>query len=256
MFGAWLRSGLGSGRVTSAYPKRDREAQAQLASLRMFPEAVATCNNQDCKLCEDVCPTGAIQLENVGERPVVDTGACISCSLCVNNCPQGVFEWRDNAISTVRSDHVEQSDWGQMARQLRKIFDRSLHLRHIDVGSCNACEAEVLALSNPYYNFHRLGIFFTASPRHADVLLVTGALTHAMKPVLLETYEAMPKPRLVIATGVCAIHGGVFRESPKFAGPVDQVIPVDAWVPGCPPHPFVLIDGILAAMEGRKVHHG
>lgn len=139
-----------------------------------------------------------------------------------------------------------------MAQRLRRIFGHSLNIRHIDVGSCNACESEVLSLSNPYYNFHRLGLFFTASPRHADVLLVTGAMTHAMEDVLLTTYTAMPQPRLVVATGVCAIHGGLFRESPEFAGPVDTTIPVDAYIPGCPPTPYAIINGILQAVDRRK----
>lgn len=145
-------------------------------------------------------------------------------------------------------------DESQTIKKLRVIFGGSLYVRHIDVGSCNACESEVLSLSNPYYNFHRLGIFFVASPRHADVLLVTGALTQAMKPVLLETYEAMPKPRIVIAVGVCAIHGGLFAQSIDFAGPLDQVVPVDVWIPGCPPHPYALIDGIIKAVEGREAN--
>ena len=151
-----------------------------------------------------------------------------------------------------------KSDWNELdaekqaASRLRRIFGKSLHVRHIDVGSCNACESEVLALSNPYYNFHRLGLFFTASPRQADVLLVTGAMTPTMKPILMETYEAMPKPRLVVAAGVCAIHGGVFANSRQFAGPVESVIPVDAFIPGCPPTPYALINGILAAVNGRE----
>jgi len=154
------------------------------------------------------------------------------------------------------SNEVKIADWNKMeeadARRLRSVFGRSLHIRHIDVGSCNACESEVLSLSNPYYNFHRLGLFFAASPRHADVLLVTGAMTHAMKAVLLNTYEAMPQPRIVLATGVCAIHGGVFRNSSEFAGPVDSVLPVDVYIPGCPPTPYAIIQGILQAVQQRK----
>lgn len=148
-------------------------------------------------------------------------------------------------------------DWDELdelglAKQLRRVFGRSLHIRHIDVGSCNACESEVLAISNPYYNCHRLGIFFTASPRHADVLLVTGALTLAMKPVLEETYEAMPRPRIVITAGVCAFDGGLFAKSPQCLGSVDSVIPVDLHIHGCPPTPSALIRGILATVQRRS----
>ncbi len=152
--------------------------------------------------------------------------------------------------------HVTGADWDKLDEQglserIARYFGRSLHIRHIDVGSCNACESEVLALSNPYYNFHRLGLFFTHSPRHADVLLVTGALTPAMAPVLRETYDAMPRPRLVVAAGVCALHGGVFARSSRFVGPVDSVLPVDAYIPGCPPNPYALLRGLLQAIQTR-----
>lgn len=148
------------------------------------------------------------------------------------------------------------SDWMEMdegdAVRMRRIFGRSVHVRHIDVGSCNACESEVLALSNPQYNFHRLGIFFTSSPRHADVLLVTGMLTPAMKDALRATYEAMPKPRIVIAAGVCTLSGGVFQDSRQFAGAVETVVPVDAYIPGCPPSPRALLRGILRTVSGQE----
>ncbi len=151
--------------------------------------------------------------------------------------------------------HHPLGDWEQLeqntAAALRKVFHRSIYVRHIDVGSCNACESEILALSNPYYNFHRLGLFFTPSPRHADLLLVSGVVTRAMKDVLLATYNAMPRPRLVVATGVCALHGGIFRNSSWVVGPVDRVIPVDAWVPGCPPTPYAVLQGILSAVQHR-----
>lgn len=160
----------------------------------------------------------------------------------------------DHSLDPIRLGEGEH-DWRNIeyeaASRLRRAFGRSLHVRHIDVGSCNACESEVLSLSNPYYNFHRLGLFFTASPRHADVLLVTGALTPAMHPVLLETYEAMPRPRIVLAAGVCALHGGVFARSSQFVGPVDSVLPVDVYLPGCPPTPYAFINGLLAAV-GRS----
>ena len=155
------------------------------------------------------------------------------------------------------ADHGVPADWDGleergMSARLARYFGHSLHIRHIDVGSCNACESEVLALSNPYYNFHRLGLFFTHSPRHADVLLVTGALTQAMAPVLRETYDAMPRPRLVVAAGVCALHGGVFANSSRFVGPVDSVLPVDAYIPGCPPNPYALLQGLLKAIRSRE----
>ena len=162
----------------------------------------------------------------------------------------------EHRLAHTHGDPV-RGDWDALqedglAARLARAFGRSLYVRHIDVGSCNACESEVLALSNPHYNFHRLGLFFAASPRHADVLLVTGALTPAMKPVLREAYEAMPRPRIVLAAGVCALSGGVFAKSRQFMGPVDSVLPVDVYLPGCPPTPYALIRGLLTAVERRR----
>lgn len=218
MLARWLRSGLQSGRVT--------ESAWQDAGER----------NPEGK------PGSAVEgrAAGLGESAARETGGA------------DVFRMTD-------APGVGTADWDDMddrvARRLRRVFGRSLHVLHIDVGSCNACESEVLALSNPQYNFHRFGVFFTPSPRHADVLLVTGALTPAMAQVLRSTYEAMPRPRLVIAAGVCTLSGGVFRESRQFAGPVESVVPVDVYITGCPPAPRALLQGILQAV-GRKREGG
>jgi Ni,Fe-hydrogenase III small subunit len=127
---------------------------------------------------------------------------------------------------------------------------RSLHIRQVDVGSCNACELEAAALSNPFYDVERFGVHFVASPRHADVLLVTGPVTRQMRTALLQTYEATPEPRIVIACGDCALNCGVFAGSHAVIGPVDSVIPVDVRIKGCPPTPMTLIRALLA-LSGR-----
>lgn len=135
-------------------------------------------------------------------------------------------------------------------------FRRSLHIRHIDTGSDGSEEAEILALGNPYYDISRLGIFFTPSPRHADILLVTGPVTRAMEQPLRRTYEAMPSPKLVMAVGTSACSGGIFGTSYATLGGVDRVLPVDVYVPGSPPSPLSLLHGLLLAV-GRieqKVH--
>ncbi|MCL6452584.1 MAG: NADH-quinone oxidoreductase subunit NuoB [Alicyclobacillus sp.] len=259
MLANWLRAGVGSGRVTTRYPHptfRDEDgcrAWHTVAAGGARPCLAAACD------CAQICPTGAIRFRT-DLLPEVDAAACIGCGRCIEACPEGVFAWSDRIDQamryTARAEDVAQRDWDELdaaaAGHLQSVFRRSLHVRHIDVGSCNACESEVLALSNPYYNFHRLGIFFTASPRHADVLLVTGALTPAMREVLVATYEAMPRPRLVVAAGVCSLHGGVFRESAQFVGPLDQVIPVDVMVPGCPPTPYAILRGLLEAATRRE----
>lgn len=133
-------------------------------------------------------------------------------------------------------------------RQVQRLFQRSLHVRHVDAGSCNACESEIKMLTNPYYDIQRLGIFFTPSPRHADLLLVTGPVTRSMEDALRITYEAMPDPRFVIAVGACACSGGIFGPSSLVRGGLDEVLPVDIYIPGCPPSPLALIHGLLLTL--------
>lgn len=130
-------------------------------------------------------------------------------------------------------------------------FRRSAHLLHIDAGSDDAIESEIQALTGPYYDLHRLGLFFTNSPRHADVLLVTGPVTRNMRDVLLRAYEAMAEPRIVVAVGTDACDGGMFRTSPETLGGVDGLLPVDVYVPGSPPPPHMILSGILLALGKR-----
>jgi formate hydrogenlyase subunit 7 len=146
----------------------------------------------------------------------------------------------------------------QLRQAIQKLFRRSLHIRHVDAGSCNACESEIKQLTSPYYDIHRLGIFFTTSPRHADLLLVTGPVTRAMEAPLRRAYEAMPDPRLVVGVGACACDGGIFGPSCLTRGGLAHVLPVDVFIPGCPPTPFALIHGLLLAIgrADQKLHHG
>jgi len=136
---------------------------------------------------------------------------------------------------------------------IQRVFGRALCIRHVDAGSCNACELEIHALGNPYYNLEGLGIKFVASPRHADALMVTGPVTQNMAEALQRTYTAMPEPKFVIALGDCAACGGVFGESYASLGRVSNVIPVDVTVPGCPPTPTAILSGILAAVRPRRI---
>ena len=132
---------------------------------------------------------------------------------------------------------------------IRTILGRALCIRHIDAGSCNGCELEIHALNNPIYNLEGLGIRFVASPRHADLLLVTGPVSRHMETALRRTYEATPEPKLVVALGDCGCTGGIFGESYASRGRVSNVIPVDVAVPGCPPSPTRILQGILAALS-------
>jgi len=139
-----------------------------------------------------------------------------------------------------------------------KSFRRSLHIRHVDAGSCNGCESELQALNNPFYNLHRLGIFFTASPRFADLLLVTGPVTYAMLNPLRATYDAMPEPRWVMAVGTCAVSGGVAEGGYSCGHGLEGVLPVDLYLPGCPPNPAAIIHALLMFLDRmpQRVHGG
>ena len=131
-------------------------------------------------------------------------------------------------------------------------FAGALTIRHVDAGSCNGCELEINSLNNPYYNLEGLGIKFVASPRHADLLLVTGPVSRHMETALKRTYDATPEPKLVVAIGDCGCTGGIFGESYASCGRVSNVIPVDVAVPGCPPTPLAIMQGILTAIDSRK----
>jgi Ni,Fe-hydrogenase III small subunit len=139
----------------------------------------------------------------------------------------------------------------QLEAEVLKLLGRALTIRHVDPGSCNGCELEIHALSNPYYNLEGLGIKFVASPRHADMLLVTGPVSRNMEDALRRTYEAMPEPKLVVAAGECACTGGIFGEGYACRGRASNVLRVDVAVPGCPPTPLQILQGILTAVRSR-----
>ena len=136
--------------------------------------------------------------------------------------------------------------------RMLKIFGRSLKLRQVSAGGCNACELDLNVLNTPVWDLSRFGIQFVASPRHADGILVTGPITKNMHEALLQTYEATPEPKIVIAIGACAISGGIFSDSPQVSKGLDTIIPVDLYIPGCPPHPLTILDGLLRLLDRLK----
>lgn len=140
----------------------------------------------------------------------------------------------------------------QLHEHILKHFGRALAIRHVDAGSCNGCELEIHCLNNPYYNIEGLGIHFVASPRHADMLLVTGPVSRNMEIALKRTYDATPEPKLVVALGDCGCTGGIYGENYASRGGIDKVIPVDVAVPGCPPTPTAIMQGILTAISVRQ----
>jgi Ni,Fe-hydrogenase III small subunit len=178
-------------------------------------------------------------------------GACLFAPEDADACSHGAVRFsRDVAMGvTAREDLVTETGAVRLARPLdaatRRVFGRSLRLRSVAAGSCNGCEAELVALGNVVFDLARFGIQFVASPRHADGIVLTGAVSRNMHAALLETVEATPPPRLVIAVGACAINGGPFRDSPEVLNGVPPELPVDLWIPGCPPHPLTTLDGLL-----------
>jgi len=202
-----------------------------------------------CTACSDVCPSEAIKLSLEGPR--LDLGRCIFCGDCAAACPDDLIrftpDWRLAAsersellIAGKGAPHVEA-----LERELRGLLGRSLRLRQISAGGCNGCEAEVNALGNVVFDAGRFGIDFVASPRHADGVLITGPLTENMREATLRTYEAVAEPKLVIAAGACAISGGIFRGHVEACDGIEGALPVALYVPGCPPHPVTILDGLL-----------
>jgi Ni,Fe-hydrogenase III small subunit/ferredoxin-like protein FixX len=190
-----------------------------------------------------LCPTEAIIASD--GAVTLDHRTCIHCLRCRRNT-EAPIEWEYGYEWAGVLPNIEDA-----TRKLGQAFGRSLHVRFVDAGACGACMSEARQLTNPYYNLHRLGIFLTPSPRSADILLVAGPVTDAMRLPLRKTYDAMPAPKRVVAIGVCALSGGIFGPSFASGGGVAEIIPVDVAVPGCPPPPLAIVHGLLVAVERK-----
>jgi Ni,Fe-hydrogenase III small subunit/ferredoxin len=206
-----------------------------------------------CHACADICPTQAIATRPLG----IDLGRCVFCGLCQRTCPEAAITFTTDhrlAVSQRNDLLVASGRESQLAAalpaRLRQLFGRSLRLREVSAGGCNGCEAELVALGNVVFDLGRLGIQFVASPRHADGLVVTGPVTQNMELALRETYASIPSPRIVIAVGACSIGGGPYAASEVCRG-LPPEIAVDLWVPGCPPHPLTVLDGMWRLLRSR-----
>jgi Ni,Fe-hydrogenase III small subunit/formate hydrogenlyase subunit 6/NADH:ubiquinone oxidoreductase subunit I len=281
-----LRKSLKTGVVTTDYPAT---APAVSPRARGKPD-IDWPHWSDARPASAVCPTGAISYIDKDNQRIatLDLAKCIFCGLCAdvgnairmtNICECSARDRQDlvatatyalnpagshdRLLSAPKKQHATRDTHHdspeaannrgeELKNRIQKIFGRSLHIREVDAGSCNGCEIEIVCLNSPIYDIERFGIHFVASPRHADMLLVTGPVTRNMELALRKTYDAMPAPRLVVAVGACGCSGGIFGKNYASLGGVDNVIPVDAYIPGCPPNPYALLHGILTAIGRLK----
>jgi len=246
-----LNERLQRGCETMAYPHGPAPALPDRHGGALRVDA-ALCG-QGCTACVSVCPTQAIT-RPAGSPVALDLGRCTFCAACVEVCPEDAITQTGDPRMAVgrREDLVLGAPGAEEVRltsgldeRLRRLFGRSLRLRQVSAGGCNACEADTNVLSTIVWDVGRFGIQFVASPRHADGLLITGPVTKGMVLALKKTWDAVPAPKIVIAVGACAIAGGPFVDLPQVANGADSVVPVDLYVPGCPPHPLTILDGLL-----------
>jgi len=202
---------------------------------------------EGCQVCVDACPTNAISANPL----TIDLGACVFCPLCVEACPEGAITYTNDTqmAATSREGLLLRENRAiapeACSREIRRLFGRSLKLRSISAGGCSGCELELNALSNVNFDMGRFGIEFVASPRHADGVVISGTTTRAMAHALEAVYEAVPKPKLIILFGACAISGGIFQDSDSLAREFLEKHRIDLYLPGCPPHPLTFLNGLL-----------
>jgi Ni,Fe-hydrogenase III small subunit/formate hydrogenlyase subunit 6/NADH:ubiquinone oxidoreductase subunit I len=260
-----LRARFHQGHRTSRFPDEEPRLPSRFRGRPVLD--IARCA-EGCRACIDSCPTQALAADAGGEglaadtgRLALDMGRCLFCADCVDACPEGAiafspdFRLAERARSrlVVRSPDAPEARARELAlsAELLRLYGRSLKLRVVSAGGCNGCEADVGVLGTIAFDLGRFGIQYVASPRHADGLLITGPVTANMREALRKTYEAVPDPRIVIAVGACAIAGGPYLGHAEVHDGADSTVPVDLYVPGCPPHPMTILEGLIGLL-GRS----
>lgn len=239
-----IRNRFEQGCKTTAYPQEPINLYKRYRGL---PRIHGDCDPATARQCADICPQDAI----LAEERRIDLGKCTFCGRC-ENVAEGAFVTfsQDFGMGTSSREALicdgTLPALAEHAKQhFKKLFGRSLQLRQVSAGGCNACEADTNVLNTPFFDLSRFGIDFVASPRHADGIHVTGPISKNMKTALIATYEAVPAPKVVIASGACAISGGPFYGSPEIVGDLGALFPVDLYIPGCPPHPLTTLHALL-----------
>ena len=240
-----LQNRFEQGYRTSRYPKEPIQLPER---YRGRPQIVPDAPAELAAQCAAACPQEAIDAES--KR--IDMGRCVFCGTC-ERLSEGRFVkfTQDFEIATAQKEHlITDGSLPALAdhakQHFKKLFGRSLQLRQVSAAGCNSCEADLNVLATPFFDLARFGINFVASPRHADAIVVTGPISRNMKTALLQTYEAVPAPKAVIAVGSCTLSGGPFRGSPEITEGLDQLLPVDLFIPGCPPHPLTNLHAFLS----------
>jgi len=241
-----LKNRFEQGYRTCNYPK---EKPAVFSRYRGKPVIKPQAPAEIIAACVAACPQDAID----GDKKMIDMGRCVFCGTCERISKgefisfSGDFEIATSEKGDLITDGGALPDLAQHSKQhFKKLFGRSLQLRQVSAAGCNACEADLNVLATPFFDLARFGINFVASPRHADGIVVTGPVSRNMKTALLQTYEAVPDPKIVVAVGSCTITGGPFTGSPEITEGLDTILPVDLFIPGCPPHPLTNLHGFLS----------